>query len=360
MATIYIDTNIFMNESFFRSAQAHAFLKACSIIQVSVVVPDIVIDEVLGNFPKMLKAKSKAFHLAQKELGRLIELDAQDIAVSEEIGSYEDWLYKLIEEKGIVILPYPEVTLKELVVKSYDGVKPFKESGEGHKDFLVWETVKNHIKSKSTTPPNFFLTNNTKDFGGKDDADKDVLFLKLAEQIEEVGLRPELYTSLKAAFDKLLAPNLQDITIEEIPDLNSDDLHRMTDEYLLEDLPQRTAFGYEGLPFGNDVSISSVGPSEISEVILKKVDDEVVINVSGSVEIEVDGFMDKHAYYMDLDTDGAPNVFVVDADWNDHVMAVSSSVETAFELSLFYSVADKEITGYEVSLPDEIDDDWHH
>lgn len=349
-----------MNESFFRSAQAQAFLKACSIIQVSVVIPAIVIDEVLGNFPKKLKAKAKAFQFAQKELGRIIELNAQDVSILEEIDAYENWLYELIEEKGVVIPPYPQVTLKELVEKSYDGEKPFKESGEGHKDFLVWETVKHHIESNSTTPPNFFLTNNIKDFGGKDGVDKDILYPKLAEQIEEVELRPKLYTSLKAAFDKLLAPNLQDITIEEIPDLNSGDLQRMTDEYLLEDLPQRTAFGFEGVPFGNDVFISSVGASEISEVILKKVADEVVINVSGSVEIEVDGFMEKHSYYMDFDMDGGPDVYVVDSDWNNHVMAVSSSVETAFELSLFYSVADGEITGYQLSLPEEIDDDWHH
>jgi len=359
MATIYIDTNIFMNESFFRSAQAQAFLKACSIIQVSVVIPDIVIDEVLGNFPKKLKEKAKAFQAAQKELGRLIDLEAQGVSVSEEVDAYEDWLYEVIEEKGVIIPPYPEISLKALVQKSYENEKPFKESGEGHKDFLVWETVRNHIEGKSTTPPNYFLINNLKDFGVKDGGDKDIFHPKLAEQIEDDELRPKLYTSLKAAFDKLLAPNLQDVTIDEIPDLNADDLQRLTDEYLLEDLPQRTAFGFEGVPFGNDVSISSVGASGISDVIIKKVGDEVVINVSGFVEIEVDGFIEKHSYYMDLDIDGGPEVYVVDSDWNDHVMAVSSLVETAFELSLFYSVADKEITGYEVSLPQEIEDDWY-
>tara|TARA_R100001086_G_scaffold249285_2_gene188569 strand:- start:197 stop:1276 length:1080 start_codon:yes stop_codon:yes gene_type:complete len=359
MTTLYIDTNIFMNESFFRSAQAQAFLKACSIIQVSVVIPDIVIDEVLGNFPKKLKEKAKAFQGAQKELGRLIDIEIQSVSVSEEVNAYVDWLNELIEEKGVIIPPYPEIALKTLVQKSYDNEKPFKESGEGHKDFLVWETVRKHIESKTTEPPNYFLTNNIKDFGAKDSSDRDIVYPKLIEQIEEEELRPQLYTSMKTAFDHLLAPYLQDITIKEIPDLNADELQRMTDEYLLEDLSQRTAFGFEGVPFGNDVSIASVGASKISEVLLKKVDDEVVINVSGFVEIEVDGFIEKHAYYMDLDTDGGPDVFVVDSDWNDHVMAVSSSVETAFELSLFYSVADNVVTGYKVYLPQEIEDEWY-
>ncbi|MBU1572015.1 MAG: DUF4935 domain-containing protein [Alphaproteobacteria bacterium] len=348
-----------MNESFFRSAQAQAFLKACSILQVTVVIPDIVIDEVLGNFPKKLIEKTKAFQNAQKELGRLIDLGTQLISVSEEIDGYEDWLYELIEEKGVLTHPYPEISLKDLVQKSYENEKPFKENGEGHKDFLVWGTIKNHIESKATTPPNYFLTNNTKDFAAKGGDDKDILHPNLAKEIEEDVRRPKLYTSLKAAFDKILAPNLQNITLGEIPDLNADDIQRLVDEYLLEDLPQRTAFGFEGVPFSNDVSITGVSASEVGDVQLKKVDDEVVINVNGTVEIEVSGFIEKHAYYLDLEVDEGPDISVVDSDWNDHVMAVSSEVETAFELSLFYSVEDKEVTGYEVSLPQEIEDDWY-
>lgn len=359
MATIYIDTNIFLNESFFRSAQAQAFLKACSILQVSVVVPDVVIDEVLGNYPKKLKAKAKAFQSAQKELARLIDLQTQSVSVSKETDDYEDWLYELIEEKGILVPPYPEISLKNLVQKSYENEKPFKENGEGHKDFLVWETVKNHIEGQATTPPNYLLTNNTKDFGAKDGEESDILHPILAEQIEEEAHRPKLYTSLKSVFDKLLAPNLKEITLNEIPDLNAEDLQNMVDEYLLEDLPQRSAFGFEGVPFSNEVSITSVGASEVVDVQLKKVDDEVVINVNGMVEIEVSGFIEKHAYYLDLEFGGGPDVFVEDADWNDHVMAVSTGVQTEFELSLFYSAEEKQVTGYEVSLPQEIEDDWY-
>lgn len=349
-----------MNESFFRSAQAQAFLKACSIIQVSVVVPDVVIDEVLGNFPKTLKAKTKAFLDAKKELGKIIPLETQGISVSDQVDAYEDWLHELIEERGVEIPPYPEISLQTLVRKSYENKKPFKESGEGHKDFLVWETVRNHIESKSTKPPNYFLTNNIKDFGFKDSSETDVFHPELAEQIEDDDLRPKLYTSLKAAFDKLLAPNLQDIAIHEIPDIDAADIRRKTDEYLLEDLPQRTAFGFEGVPFSNDVFISSVGESAVADITLKKADDLVVINVSGTVEVEVDGFMEKHSYYMDIDHSEGPDVYVVDADWNNHVMAVGCSVEIDFELSLFYSVVNKEITGYEVSLPQEIEDDWYN
>ena len=59
MATIYLDTNIILNESYFRSHFSQAFLKACALLKIDVVVPDIVIDEVLGNYPLTLKSRLK-------------------------------------------------------------------------------------------------------------------------------------------------------------------------------------------------------------------------------------------------------------------------------------------------------------
>ena len=45
MTTIYIDTNIIFSESFFRSPWVSSFLKACNILQISVVIPEVVLDE---------------------------------------------------------------------------------------------------------------------------------------------------------------------------------------------------------------------------------------------------------------------------------------------------------------------------
>ncbi|AEI93095.1 hypothetical protein [Roseobacter litoralis] len=102
--------------------------------------------------------------------------------------------------------------------------------------------------------------------------------------------------------------------------------------------------------------ITSVGEAEIGNIELVKADDEVFIKVSGTIEIEVSGFMDKHDYYRAMEA--GLNVSVDDADWNDHVMAVSTYVDTEFEVRLFYSSESKDIAGCEISLPQEIEDDW--
>lgn len=356
MTTIYIDTNIFMNERFFRSASAQAFLKACSLLQITVVIPDVVLDEVLGNFPRRLTEKFSKFKQAHRELNGLVDLTSIPFDLSSEIDSYKDWLLELIEQSGVVIAAYPDVSAKELVLKSYEGRKPHKEGGEGYKDYLVWQTIKEHILAKTSTPPNIFLTQNTKDFGVRDGNEKSVLHPDLAGQIAEIQRRPKIYTSMKSAFDQHLAPSFQDIALQDIPEIDVNKIQNMVEKHLLDDLSLRTAFGFEDVPFSNDVSITGVGDANISEIQLTKVSDEIIITVIGIVEIEVEGFIDKHSYY--LGSEDEVDISIVDADWNDHVMAVGVEVDTAFELRLFYSMVDKEVTAHELTLPQEIEDDW--
>jgi hypothetical protein len=50
---------------------------------------------------------------------------------------------------------------------------------------------------------------------------------------------------------------------------------------------------------------------------------------------------------------------VSDPDWNDHVMAVSSTIETPFEVRLYYSPADKQISGHDLVLLEEVEDNYY-
>jgi len=118
-------------------------------------------------------------------------------------------------------------------------------------------------------------------------------------------------------------------------------------------LRQRTVYGCEGVRFGNEVSIVAYNGHTIGETQLTGFEDDVIIEVSGTVEIEVTGFVEKHAFYLD-DEEGL-DVSVIDGNWNDHVMLVGASVETAFVLSIVYSKKDSAVAGYNLSLPQEID-----
>lgn len=357
MTTVYVDTSVAINEAFLHSPYSVPFLKACGILQYAVVIPQIVVDELKGNYPKRLQEKIDAYQKSAKELGKLVDLNAPTIDPVEAAEKFNDWLDDLILENGIRVAPYPEIPTKELVEQSYAFKKPFKESGEGHKDYILWKTILADVLGGQANPPHLFLTNNTKDFCELNDEGSSVLHMDLAKQVENPAHRPRVYTSMKGAFDAELSPNLEGITLSDVPDLGIDEINEIVANVLLDDLPQRSLFGLEGVPFSNEITISSVGSHAIDDITLKKVDDEIIINVSGTVQVELDGFIEKSNYYLHEHYEES-SMYVVDGDWNDHVMWVSSTTDTPFDMTIFYSGQTSTVTGKEISLPDEIEDDW--
>jgi len=356
MTTVYLDTSVAIAESFLMSPYCDAFFKACGILQYTVVIPEIVIDEIKGNYPKKLHEKYAPFQKAKKELDKLLNVSTSIVPMSDAAHSYNNWLDELIQKYGIVVAPYPDVSPKELVEQSYSTNKPFKDSGDGHKDYIVWKSIVLFINGEKSGPPNIFLTNNTKDFCEVREDGTHCLHSDLSQQIETPAQKPNVYTSIKSAFEAEISPHLEGMKPEDIPDLGPDDIHTIVEEFLLDDLPGRSAYGLEGVPFSNEISVSMVGPFSIESVTLKRVDNEVVISVAGAVEIEVDGFIDKSDYYSSESEE--QNMYVVDGNWNDHVMMVSTTVETPFEMTIFYATESKDVTGYEIALPEEIQDEW--
>ena len=48
--TIFLDTNIFIDAGYFRAAGAQAFLRTCRFAGFDLALPEVVLDEVRGNF----------------------------------------------------------------------------------------------------------------------------------------------------------------------------------------------------------------------------------------------------------------------------------------------------------------------
>ncbi len=348
---IFIDTNIIIQEKFLRSTNALAFLKAARFLGFDIIIPEIVIDEVKANFCLTLAKSLTPYNKAQKIIASLTGLDQIDISLDDEKEKYIKWLDDILEQYGVKILTYPQISLKEIVTESYKAQKPFKKGGEGHKDYLIWKTISLYINDQENDVENCFLTDNVHDFCEKQDNDW-VLHSYLANQIQADRSKPKVYRNLRELFDQKIASSLQGIEISDIPELSLNDLKTKAQEILEKDLYLYSAYGFEGLSFENDVTIDCLHDVNIEGWDLKEVDrDEVLITISGSVLIEVDGFIDKHDSYSMDDVDS--KVYVIDSNWNDWVMAVTTTIRTPFELALSYSKEENTITGHTVNLIEE-------
>lgn len=356
---IYIDANIIIKENFFRSSTSQAFLKAAQFLEIIVIIPEIVLDEVKGNYAKNLPEKLQKYNKAQKDLGTLIEIENEDIDVAEEVKEYNGWLDSLLQKYDVIILAYPVISLKDIVTKSYNSQKPFKQNGEGYKDYLIWENIKQNIIECPQDAEKYLLTENVKDFCHKENNEDWILHPDLSAQLPDDKIPPETYQSLKKYFDEKIAPQLKGVDINSIPELTQLQLYEEAEQEIERALDGYCAYGIEGLNFSNEITIVAINSMDLDKIDLQAIDaDEILITISGKVDIEAHGFMEKYVYYSGPDFDEeAAECSVLDGDWNDHVMLVGQSIETPIEITFSYSKEEKMITGSSIDLPNQIFDE---
>ncbi len=350
MIEVFLDTNAFYRANFFRSAFAEGFLKGAKFLGIKVLIPELVIDETKANFKSELKKKLNQYH---SNLGKLIVLSDPQTILDEEVIKYNNFLDNLLKKHRVVILPYPETPVKELVEKSYEAKKPFKAKGEGYKDYVIWQTIKTYCDYSLGLRNRFFITAD-KDFYEKHSDGKFALHHELIATLKDATKAPKVILSLKDFFDQELKALLPVVDPKDIPDFNMQE----TVETILEsDLPNHSIYRLKGLAFDEDLDIIYVtGAPEIDYLNISEVnEDDVLIDVKGTVEIEVQGSMSPEQFYggddgiVDYVQDemSGPNE---DGDV-DHWFVVSQEISVSFELSIVYSKKDKKITNSTINLP---------
>ncbi len=353
MIEIFLDTNIIINEGFFRFPFIDGALKRICFLGNKVLIPEIVIDETKGNFALHLAKQLKEHKQTHKKLGKLINVDNLDIILDDEINNYNSFLDRFLNRDGIEILAYPENSIKEIVTKSYEAKKPFNSDNKGYKDYVIWQTIKKYCEDNRGIAERFFITDNKKDFCKTVDGIS-TLHPDLVASFDNIRGVPEVILSFRDFFDMKINPSLTTVNSKDIPPLN---IKEIIENIFLNDLLDYTADGFLGLPFGCEVIISSI----LDEPYIDKISfselnaNDILIDINGTAYIEVDGFMDKSEYYSSEDE----TIYVEEADYNDHVMRVSQCIETSFDLTIMYSKKYDRILDHKLNLPDEINYDDH-
>jgi len=232
------------------------------------------------------------------------------------------------------------------VTKSYDGEKPFKENGDGYKDYLIWKSIVECLENAPEAMPTYFLTNNRRDFCA-DGSTPLTLHPDLASQLPE-GQSVNVYLDVGSFFGGMIAPHLKGLDINDIPD----DLANRAIALIESNLTGYSAFGFEGVPIQNEARITNVDNTEIVEREIQSLDDdELLVTFNCECDADIEGFIDKSEYYS-----GDHDVDVWDSDWNDWVMAVSTNARLPVRVIFTYSKSEGGITGSDVDLPTEYTD----
>lgn len=124
MPYVIVDTNCLMRDYLLTEANMQTFLRGCQRCHITVCFPDVVIDELVGNYEKEITRLTNEHRSVTRKLKRIgVRADAIDFDIKKETESYRTHVHQMMEQYGVTLTPYPEVSPKALVGASYSGRK---------------------------------------------------------------------------------------------------------------------------------------------------------------------------------------------------------------------------------------------
>lgn len=154
---IVIDTNIIYGDFFLKNAQIISLCGTASRCGIEVYIPEVVVDEIINQYREKLveicpKVNDCIRGIVQIAPQYAFNNPFTDTEKDKLLKEYELYLHNRINDLGIKIIPYPQISHKDVVKRDLARKRPFQNSGKGYRDALIWESVLD-IMEHTENPP---------------------------------------------------------------------------------------------------------------------------------------------------------------------------------------------------------------
>jgi hypothetical protein len=348
MSFVVVDTNALMRDYLLIEANMQTFLQGCHRCHIPACVPETVVDELCANYEREINRQKSTLHTAARKLSMMgVKADETDFNVKEEAQKYRRHVHQMFDYYGVTVAPYPSLSPKALVDASYSGKKPFKESGEGFKDFIIFETIK--AVAAQHDGDGAFVTSNKKDFCGPNGELHPDLQSALQRQLT-------IYDNIYDFNAAVLTPQLEvlDDIVERIRKGEFDGFNlnetltacfitELCDKYRRVDVPSSLI---------EDTTVSSVYTPSTRDLTVNRLgENKLLLGLTGEVELELSGFVPKiELYALSEDDLEKENISVDDFEWNDYVASVSTTVEFDFSMTVIFDESKRQIDSVSIDL----------
>jgi hypothetical protein len=346
MSFVIVDTNALMRDYLLIEANMQAFLRGCQRCHIKVCMPEVVLDELCANYEKDIRRLAGEFHSSSRKLMKMgVKAKAKEFDIQEEAKSYRNHVRQMMAHYDATLAPYPDVLPKALVEASYSGKKPFKESGEGFKDFLIFETLKAFAVQQGSKGA--FVTANRKDFCGSDG--------QLHPDLQSA--LPNLVTVFDAIHDfnsKVLSPELEVLDnlaegIREGKFIGFDLDDTLTNCFTTELCDKYHSIENTG-SLVEDATVFSVGSPRTNDITVSRLDqNQLLLELTGQIDLELSGFVPKTNLYA-LSDEESDNIHIDDPNWNDWVASVSTANDFDFSMTVIFDEEKKQIESISIEL----------
>ncbi len=372
---IVFDSSTLYNHWFLEGPEVELLLSYARETGARIVIPEVVIRETVKNYRDKTKAtihgiKDNQRGLRNLRLGKM-QLTNAEIQNSLEIMDPGDPLDRIAENYEIslrgalrgmdaIIPTHDGVPQERILNRSLKRRKPFKSTGEGYQDALIWEAVISQIDAQGSI---VFICSNTKDFSRDlrehaeelhDDLKANLIEAGVEETtvrlISSVGIFNETYSRPALAEREVLreakeaVERLSPVWMESGWETTQEEIRALLDEgtesLLQQDsqlsMMERPEIVYIERPYDyrlQDVSVLDEG--------------RLYVHLSVKAEFNIEGFILKSDYHLLND----PSSFSIwTEDWNEHYMFVSTAVKATFGLSLILNQKTEEVEQIEAEF----------
>jgi len=269
MDRLVLDTNQLVEKDWrLRGAAMRLIEKAIELELVSLVVPQIVVDEANNKFRQRLEADVKSMHDATGRVSRLVDSKIQvpTVDIAKQWEKYRSDLDQRLTQLGAKRPGYTAVKHEWLVSKALGSQRPFREKDRGYRDALVWHSVLYDVAS--TEYQTYLVSENKTDFGDTEGG----LHPDLVADLKAIGLdgRVTYVHDLQKFVDETIKPALEKaptpLTVEAFEELFEkqldsiiDQLRRAIDKEGLSDLPYEL---FEGGAYIYQLGLVSAQPTD--------------------------------------------------------------------------------------------------
>lgn len=200
---IVLDSNIFRGDFLLRSKDFEVLIDYLKKTNSSIILPQIIIDEVKELYLRALKERLASYNKAATNINIALTDESKHLKLAEfdiesEVQGYEAFIRKKLSIYDRQILPYTDSFLKEIANRAIKRQKPCGEDGQGFRDALIWLTMKEYCRTcheKQIT----FISNNDKDFGNTEKTD---LHESLSNECEQLNIRINYCKNVREFIEK--------------------------------------------------------------------------------------------------------------------------------------------------------------
>jgi hypothetical protein len=252
---IVLDSNIFRGDITLRSKEFDILLDYLSKTSSSVIVPQIIFDEIKGLYARTLGERTTELQKVSNNINLLMidkskYVPQYDFDCEKETLDYEKFVKNRLLIKDRNIIPYNNDYLPIISSRAINRIKPAGEKGQGFRDTLIWLTIKNYC-STCHEKQIAFISSNTDDFAT---SDKLNLHESLIAECDELKIKINYFKNLKEFIElhsikidfityDWIAENLDDSDIQQ---LVKDDLNGSEKRSIISRIQSETGSECEG------------------------------------------------------------------------------------------------------------------